>query len=99
MSSYIPSNKIEMLPENLLYVNDEYLVRGIFTTKKDEWFYIFRPFSGLPVDEEKDCVNDIAVFLSSKLKLISGKTYATYSHYNHDEGTWYINFTCVNVAK
>jgi hypothetical protein len=60
---------------------------------------MFKPFSGLPVDEEKDCVNDIAVYLSSKLKKITNNVYATYSYFNHDEDRWIIQFDLVKQAK
>ena len=99
MSSYIPSNSIEMLPENLLLVNDKYLVGGILMQDEDGWLYTFKPFSGLPVDEEKDCVNDIAVYLSSKLKKVNNKTYATHSHFDNNKGYWYIHFTYVGNTK
>lgn len=98
-SSYIPSNKIEMLPENFLLVNDKYIVGGFLMNRKENWVYSFRQFSGLPVEEEKDCVNDIAVFLNDKLKKISSKTYAHYSYYNHDDERWYIRFDCVTKTK
>lgn len=99
MSSYIPSNAVEMLPKNYLLINNKHIVYGILTQHKDEWIYTFKPFSGLPVDEEKDCVNDIAVYLSEKLKKIENKTYASYSHYDHNKGCWYINFTYVGNKK
>lgn len=93
MNSYIPSNKIEMLTNNILLVNDKYFVNGIFMHDDDEIIYTFKPFSGLPVDEEKDCVNDIAVYLNGKLKKLNNKIYATHSHFDHDRKYWYINFT------
>lgn len=99
MNSYIPSNKIEMLPENFLLINDEYIVGGFLMQKKENWTYVFKSFSGLPVDEEKDCVNDIAVYLNGKLKKITNKVYATYSYFNHDEGVWIIQFDLVKQAK
>ena len=99
MNSYIPSNKIEMLPENFLLINDKYIVGGFLMQKKENWIYAFKPFSGLPVDEEKDCVNDIAVYLNSKLKKITNNVYATYSYFNHDEDRWYIRFDSIKQPK
>lgn len=99
MNSYTPSNKIEMLPENILLVNDKYLVGGILMHDEDGWLYTFKPFSGLPVDEEKDCVNDIAVFLRGKLKKIHNKTYATHSHFDNNKGYWYVHFNYVGKTK
>lgn len=99
MNSYIPSNKIEMLPENFLLINDEYIVGGFLMQKKENWTYVFKPFSGLPVDEEKDCVNDIAVYLNGKLKKITNNVYATYSYFNHDEDRWHIRFDSIKQAK
>lgn len=34
MNSYIPSNKIEMLPENFLLINDEHIVGGFSYAKE-----------------------------------------------------------------
>lgn len=99
MNSYIPSNKIEMLPENFLLINDKYIVGVFLMQKKENWTYVFKPFSGLPVDEEKDCVNDIAVYLNSKLKKITNNVYATYSYFNHDEDRWCIRFDAIKQAK
>ena len=53
MSSYIPSNKIEMLPNNKLLINDKHIVNGVLMEIEDVLIYEFNPFSGFPVDEEK----------------------------------------------
>lgn len=102
MNSYIPSNTIEVLSENFLLsllVNDEYQIQGVLVQIKKGYTFVFKPFSGLPVDEEKDCVNDIAVFLINKLKKINSKTYASQSYFDNDKGNWVINFECVEKAK
>ena len=99
MNSYIPSNKIEMLPNNKLLINDKYIVNGVLMEIEDVWIYEFNPFSGFPVDEEKDCVNDIAVYLNGKLKKTYDRVYAHYSHYNGDEGRWFIQFDLVGNTK
>lgn len=98
-TSYIPSNKIEMLPNNKLLINDEYIVNGTLIEIEDLWIYEFKTFSGLGIDEEKDCVNDIAVFLNSKLKTTYKRVYATSSHFYKDDGNWVIQFDQVAKTK
>lgn len=98
-TSYIPSNKIEMLPNNKLLINDEHIVDGLLYEIEDLWIYQFEPFTKYGVDEEKDCVNDIAVFLNSKLKTTYNRTYATSSHFHNDEGVWIIQFDLVGKTK
>ena len=100
MSSYIPSNNIEMLPYNAVLINEKYKIKGALIEIDDTLLiYEFKPFSEYDVDEEKDCVNDIAIFLSSKLKTLYGNIYATSSHYDVDEESWIIQFDLVKNTK
>lgn len=91
-TSYIFSNKIELLVNNKLKVNDKYIISGTLMEFDDILVYEFKPFSGYEVGEEKDCINDIAVFLSSKLKTTYNTLYTTSSHFNNKEGRWIIQF-------
>jgi hypothetical protein len=99
MNSYIPSNDIKMLVNNKLLINDKHIVDGLLYEIEDLWIYQFEPFSEYGVEEEKDCVNDIAVFLKSKLKTTYNRLYATSSHFHNDEGVWIIQFDLVKQAK
>ncbi len=98
-TSYIPSNKIELLLNNKLKVNDKYIIDGTLMEIEDIWIYEFEPFSEHGIDEEKDCVNDIAVFLNSKLKETYNRVYATSSHFHKDEGRWFIQFDPVTKTN
>ncbi len=98
-TSYIPSNDIKMLVNNKLLINDKYIVDGLLYEIEDLWIYQFEPFTEHDVEEEKDCVNDIAVYLNGKLKKTYNRVYAHFSHYNVDEGRWFIQFDLVGNTK
>jgi hypothetical protein len=99
MNSYIPSNDIKMLVNNKLLINDKYIINGILMEIEDLWIYEFEPFSGYGIEEERDCVNDIAVFLNSKLKETYNHVYTTYSYFHREECRWFIQFDPVTKTK